>query len=252
MGVVVAEDLATSSRGVLAGLTMGGQEVQAEGAAAHGSGVRVPLPDILTVLEERTHLTRRTLHKILIASGRLDDFRANPQQFVELAGTAIEKVKQRLLVDGIKYQKIGGDEFYVQSLFEENELTGYLRNLVDVKRGLHEQVVYDSAKEKEFAEKLDSNEAVRVFAKLPGWFVVPTPLGNYNPDWAVLVSRDGVERLYFVVETKPSLDQADLLATASGKIDCAKAHFAALVEGQANPAKYDVATDMDGFLARLG
>jgi type III restriction enzyme len=211
----------------------------------------IPLPDILTVLEERTHLTRRTIHRIITESGRLLDFRANPQQFIELVGTVIEKVKQALVVDGIKYQKIGDEEFYAQSLFEEKELSGYLHNLLDVKRGLHEQVVYDSDTERQFAAQLDGNEAVKVFAKLPGWFVVPTPLGNYNPDWAVLVSRDGEERLYFVVETKPSLFGTDLRGNETMKIECATAHFEALAEGQNAPAKYVVATDYDQFVSRL-
>ena len=81
-------------------------------------------------------------------------------------------------------------------------MTGYLRNLLDVDKDTYEQVVYDSEVEAAFADQLEKNIAVKVYVKLPGWFRVPTPLGTYNPDWAVLVDYGDAERLYFVVETK--------------------------------------------------
>jgi len=89
---------------------------------------------------------------------------------------------------------------------------------------------------------------VKVYAKLPGWFKVPTPLGSYNPDWAVLVDKDGEERLYFVVETKGSLFAEDLRDKESGKIECGKVHFKELAVGE-NPAKYVVARTVDDLMA---
>jgi type III restriction enzyme len=124
------------------------------------------------------------------------------------------------------------------TLFETEELIGYLKNMVDVKRGVHEQVIYQSQTEANFAKELDSNESVKVFAKLPGWFKIPTPLGPYNPDWAVLADRDGTERLYFVVETKYSLYDADLRDKEGAKIDCGEAHFEALAVGKTDAAKF--------------
>jgi type III restriction enzyme len=103
---------------------------------------------------------------------------------------------------------IGDDQhYYAQELFQQEELTGYLRNMLkDAHKSVFEHVIYDSGGiERTFAEQLEKNEAVKIYAKLPGWFKVPTPLGTYNPDWAVLVEVDGDERLYFVVETKGSL-----------------------------------------------
>ena len=83
--------------------------------------------------------------------------------------------------------------------------------MLGVTKSVHEHVIYDSSGvERTFAEQLEKNEAVKVYAKLPGWFQVPTPLGSYNPDWAMLVEKDGTERLYFVVETKSSLFTDDL------------------------------------------
>ena len=135
---------------------------------------------------------------------RLDDFKRNPQQFIELAAEAINRCKRLALVDGLKYRRLGEEHLYAQELFETEELTGYFRNLVEVQRSVYEQVVYDSDTEKTFADQLEKNRAIKVYAKLPGWFTVPTPLGGYNPDWAVLVEECGCERLYFVVETKGS------------------------------------------------
>lgn len=193
----------------------------------------IELPDLLTDLQDRTSLTRRTIQRVLSKSGRLDDFKRNPQQFIELAAEAINRCKRLAVVDGIKYQRVGAEHFYAQELFQSEELTGYLRNLVDVQKSVHEQVVYDSEIEKTFAEQLENNNAIKVYAKLPGWFSVPTPLGGYNPDWALLVETDEGERLYFVVETKSSALLDDLRDKERAKVKCGEAHFGALHVGEA-------------------
>ena len=212
------------------------------------------LPDILTDLQDRTQLTRRTIISILTGSGRLDDFKRNPQQFIELAAETINRCKRLALVDGIKYQMLGDQHVYAQELFEKEELTGYLQNmLMDTQKSIYEHVVYDSTTERDFADALEKNDAIKLYAKLPGWFKVPTPLGSYNPDWAVLVEEDDAQRLYFVVETKSSLFADDLRDKESAKIVCGKAHFHALAVGGGalgeNPARYVVANSIDGLLA---
>jgi len=207
------------------------------------------LPDLLTDLQDKTQLTRRSLVRILIASARLDDFKRNPQQFIELATESINRTKRFALVDGIKYQRIGDEHYYAQELFEKEELTGYLKNMLNADKSTYEQVVYDSDVEKTFAEDLEKNEAVKVYAKLPGWFKVPTPLGTYNPDWAVLVEKDGAERLYFVVETKSSLFTDDLRDKESSKIACGREHFQALAVGE-NPARFITARNIDDVMAK--
>ena len=207
------------------------------------------LPDILTSLQNQTGLTRRTLAHILIETDRLHDFKRNPQEFIQIVATAINKTKQTALVDGIKYQRLGDDYYYAQELFEEKELTGYLTNMVESKRGLHEYVVYDSVGvERKFAEDLDANEAVKVYTKLPGWFTVPTPLGDYNPDWAVVIEKDGDLRLYFVVETKGSLFEADLREREWAKIQCGAEHFKAIATSD-RPASFRTATSVDDLLS---
>ncbi|AXD11415.1 DEAD/DEAH box helicase family protein [Salmonella enterica] len=211
------------------------------------------LPDILTELQDRTQLTRRTIISILTGSGRLDDFKRNPQQFIELAAEIINRCKRLALVDGIKYRMLGEQHVYAQELFEKEELTGYLQNmLMDTHKSIYEHVVYDSTTERDFADALEKNDAIKLYAKLPGWFKVPTPLGSYNPDWAVLVEEDNEQRLYFVVETKSSLFADDLRDKESAKILCGKAHFQALAMESAglngNPARYIVASSVGDLM----
>lgn len=210
----------------------------------------IELPDLLTDLQDRTQLTRKTIRHILTESGRLNDFKRNPQQFIEQTGEIINRQKRMALVDGIKYQRLGDEQFYAQELFEREELTGYLKNMLNAEKSVYEEVIYDSDTERDFASQLEMNNAIKVYAKLPGWFRVPTPLGSYNPDWAVLVEQDGGERLYFVVETKSSLFTDDLRDKESAKIKCGKAHFQALTVGE-NPARYVVATKFDDLIAQF-
>ena len=208
----------------------------------------IELPDLLTDLQDKTQLTRKSLVSILTDSRRLTDFRKNPQEFIDLAAEAINRIKRLALVDGIKYQRVGEDQYYAQELFKQEELTGYLKNTLEAQKSIYEHVVYDSAGvEKRFAEEMEKNEAVSVYAKLPGWFKVPTPLGTYNPDWAVLVEDDGQEKLYFVVETKGSGWWDDLRHKEGAKIACGKEHFAVLAEGE-NPARYIHATSVDDLI----
>lgn len=238
-------DLAIGKGGVLATETSNSGPVTVE----EGD---IVLPDVLTDLQDRTQLTRRSLVTILTESGRLADFKRNPQAFIELVAEIINRTKRFALVDGIKYQRIGEGHFYAQELFEQEELTGYLKNMLkDAQKSVFEHVIYDSAGvERSFAEQLEKNDAVKVYAKLPGWFKIPTPLGTYNPDWAVLVQIDGQERLYFVVETKSSLFADDLRALEGAKIACGKVHFSALA-AISGPVTYTTAHTLDDVFSTI-
>jgi type III restriction enzyme len=208
----------------------------------------IELPDVLTELQDRTQLTRRTIQRVLTGSARLDDFKRNPQAFIELAGEAINRCKRLAVVAGIKYQRLGDEHYYAQELFEQEELTGYLKNMLsETRKSVYEQVVYDSGTEADFADALEKNDAIRLYAKLPGWFRVPTPLGTYNPDWAVLVEKDGTELLYLVVETKSGLFTDDLRDKERARIECGGAHFKALMVRE-SPAQYLVARSVDDVL----
>jgi len=189
-------------------------------------------------LQDSTQLTRGSIVKILQQCRKLQDFIRNPQSFVTMAAEAINRTKRLAIVDGIKYHKIGDQDYYAQELFEQEELKGYLKNTVPATKSVYEQIIYDSAGvEKNFAEDLEANEAVIVYAKLPSWFKVPTPLGTYIPDWAVLIEDNGQERLYFVMETKESNWTDDLRSKEGAKILCGKKHFEDIATDK-NPARY--------------
>jgi len=187
------------------------------------------LPDVVGYLQNETNLTRRSIVAIMIRSGRLSDFKNNPQKYIEQVAAIIKRQMRLFIVDGIKYQRIGDRDCYAQELFEQNELFGYLsKNMVASAKSVYDHVIYDSEVEEEFARSFEQSDEVKVFAKLPGWFKIDTPLGSYNPDWAVLVDMSGQPRLFFVVESKGSLFSDALRPIEQGKIDCGKAHFKAL------------------------
>ena len=123
--------------------------------------------------------------------------------------------------------------------------------MLDTTKSVYEKIIYESDVERRFADDLEMNSAVKVYAKLPDWFKVPTPLNTYNPDWAVLIKSDEGERLYFVVETKGSLFPDDIRDIESGKIECGKAHFNALKVGE-SPVRYEVATSFNDLQATVG
>jgi len=187
------------------------------------------LPDILAYLQRETELTRGTLVEILKASGRIKEFSINPQAFMTEAAKLINRALHEMVINGIKYELIEG-QVYEMRLFEEGEVEEYLNRLYEIQssddRTPYDYISFDSQLEREIAEKLDTNENVKFFCKLPRWFVVPTPLGNYNPDWAVVTEND--EKLYLVRESKSTHDRDERRNIENQKIDCGKAHFEAL------------------------
>lgn len=207
------------------------------------------IPDILSYLQNETNLKRQTILEILLRSERLDDFKNNPQKFLDQAKSLIRSTMQGFIVDGIKYQKIGDQAFYAQELFESEELIGYLnKNMLEAEKSVYDHVIYDSETvEAELAQAFEKNEQVKVYAKLPSWFKVDTPLGSYNPDWAVLFDIDGLERLYFVVESKETHIEELLRKEAQGKIKCGRAHFEAL----GADTNYVVASNMDTLMDQV-
>jgi len=187
------------------------------------------LPDLITYLQNETNLTRRTIVKIINDSGRLESFKNNPQKFIEQVSTIIQHQMRLFVVDGIKYHKIGDEHFYAQELFSDNELFGYLqKNMVESQKSVFDHVVYDSDVELEFATAFERSDDIKLYAKLPDWFKIDTPLGTYNPDWAVLIEVDGKEKLYFVVETKSTIFTEERRPKENAKIKCGIAHFKAL------------------------
>lgn len=186
------------------------------------------LPDILAFLQKETELTRHTLAEILKRCGRLGEFKVNPQAFMAAVAKEISRALHDLMLEGIKYEKVSGTH-WEQSRIEQDAEEGivrYLSNLYEVQnrdKALFDAIEYDSEVEKQFARDLDHNEAVKLFVKLPAWFKIDTPIGSYNPDWAFVTERE--EKLYFVRETKSTLDSEERRTKENQKIACGRRHF---------------------------
>ena len=187
------------------------------------------LPDILRLISTKTLLKRSTINKIIQESGRMADFLKNPQEFYEKTLEIIERNRHKLAIDGIKYIKLADEEYYVQEIFDSTELLANLdKNAVAVENSVYDHIVYDSyTVEKPFAVALDNDPDVKMFFKIPSRFKIDTPIGTYNPDWAVYLEKNGEQKLYFVLETKGT-DLYGLRPEEQLKIHCGVEHFKAL------------------------
>jgi len=187
-----------------------------------------PVPDILAYLQNETELTRSTLVRILKQSGRLAELFCDSQRFLDAVAHILKYELHRLLVDGIKYERIAGDGSEAEwemMLFKNEEIINYLTAL-QVNHSVYEYVVYDSEVEREFAKRLDTREDIKLFVKLPSKFEIDTPVGKYNPDWAV-VKHDS-QTLYLVRETKSTKDFEKLRTSEADKVRCGRKHFESL------------------------
>ncbi len=190
------------------------------------------IPDVLGYIQSKTELTRSTIQEILSESGRIGDILINPQLFLDLASQAINRTLYDLMIDGIKYHKIGDSEFYALELFDDKDFFVYLNDFTfkvsDNSKTIYEEFMpLDSGVESKFAQDCETSEQVKFYFKLPNWFKIPTPIGKYNPDWAIVFEGD--KKVYFVTETKDTgTKEVDLLKLSGDeqlKIKCGKAHF---------------------------
>ena len=195
------------------------------------------LPDIISELQEATSLTRRTLVDILIRSGKLKEFIGNPNDFIAMMKRNFQNVLATAVVEGLQYERIGGYIYELRELQkdgqEERDL--FVDRLYEVKNKQKTDFDYiqiDSdgtdAPERQFAELLDSREDVKLFMKLPDKFKIDTPVGNYNPDWAIIKQVDGEDHIYMIRETKSTLDESKRRPTENAKIKAAAKHFEAI------------------------
>lgn len=186
------------------------------------------IPDIITYLQNETELTRKTIVKILkgLDEFRIDYLKANPQSFMEQCIEVINRQKQLLMVEGIQYKRIGDDKYYEQSTLVNDALSAYLNQiLVEGSKSLYVKNVCDSKVEGALAKEFEDSPHIKLYAKLPSWFKVPTPLGDYNPDWAVLYEEEGGKKLYFITESKGTVFDENLRPTEKAKIQCGEKHF---------------------------
>ncbi|MDD4176630.1 MAG: DEAD/DEAH box helicase [Bacteroidales bacterium] len=225
---------APSIRSTKIGITMTdegvGTNYVGEKVESYG-GYSWKIPDVLGYIQGKTELTRSTIQEILSKSGRIGDILINPQLFLDLSSQAIKRTLYDLMIDGIKYQKIGGSE-YEMALFEAQELEVYLDDfsfkVTDTSKTIYEAFVpLDSGVESQFARDCETSDQIKFYFKLPNWFKIPTPIGNYNPDWALVFEDD--KKIYFVAETKdtgaPQIDLSKLTGDEQMKIKCGTAHF---------------------------
>ncbi len=200
-------------------------------AHSHAVAYTGGLPDIIGYLQTQTELTRSTIVAILNKCGRLKEFAQNPQKFMDNVATIIKGELHKLMIDGIKYEKLTvGETEWSMQLFRDKEILSYLSNRQDVKKSVYDAITYDSEIERQFAETLDNREDIKFFVKLPSWFRVETPVGEYNPDWAIVKQED--ETLYLVRETKgvsyTAANAGKFRGSESDKIKCGQRHFEAI------------------------
>jgi type III restriction enzyme len=191
------------------------------------------LPDIVADIQAETSLTRQTIVEILNASNRLREFAHNPSDFTYAVKRVLKDILALAVVDGVQYEKIDGLVYELRQLQDDGkqEKSRFLDQLYKVKnraKTTYDYVEYDSEVENKFAAKLDANEDIKLFVKLPREFKVPTPVGDYNPDWAIVKKVDGEEKIYMIRETKGSQNNLDLRSTEKAKIDCGQKHFGAI------------------------
>ena len=212
------------------------------------------IPNIVKDLQDNTHLTRKTIIEILTRSNEQDStfekLLINPTEYFNRTLEIIKSNLNKLVIEKIEYHKLDGQDYEV-SKFKESfedwvEKGDYIKSrLVASEKSIYDYVKCDSVVEVEFAQELEEIEDIEFFLKLPNWFKIKTPVGNYNPDWAITVNVDGEKETYFVIETKGSSNRDDLKTIEEKKIDCGYKHFALSSE-----VVYDFCVDYDQFSYR--
>lgn len=200
--------------------------------------------DLLGEITEKTQLTRRTVAAILrgVAPGTFGKFRLNPEQFITEAARLINEQKATVIVEHLTYDTL--EDRFDSAIFTENQTAQDFTKAGDkLKKHVYDFVVTDSKIERDFVTELDTSTEVAVYAKLPRGFFIPTPVGNYNPDWAIAFTDGSVKHVYFVAETKGSLSTLQIKGVEDAKIQSARKFFAALSEKNGEDVTYDVVTD---------
>lgn len=232
---LVADDLTSG-----AGFAVSSTETHTETVTA-GSQVKY---DLLGEIAEKTQLTRRTVAAILrgVAVGTFTKFRLNPEQFITEASRLINEQKASVVVEHLTYDTL--DDRFDSAIFTANQTKQDLAKAGDkLKKHIYDYVVTDSKIERDFVADLDTSKEVAVYAKLPRGFFIPTPVGNYNPDWAIAYTEGSVKHVYFVAETKGSLSTLQLRGVEDAKIECARKFFTSLNDKNGQQVRYDVVTD---------
>jgi len=211
-----------------------------------GSSVKY---DLIGKLVGETGLTRKAVVAILtgIEKSVFEQFKFNPEEFIIKAAALINDEKATAIIQHITYNVL--DEHYDTDIFTEPTIKGKLgTNAMKAQRHLYDHIVYDSTNERDFATDLDTNTDVAVYVKLPDSFYIATPVGHYNPDWAIAFYEGTVKHIYFVAETKGSMSSMQLRLIEESKIHCAREHFKAISNGN---VVYDVADSYQALMEKV-
>ncbi|MCD8160525.1 MAG: DEAD/DEAH box helicase family protein [Clostridiales bacterium] len=202
--------------------------------------------DLVGKLVEETGLTRKDVIAILTGIDKVvfNQFKDNPEEFIIKAAALINDEKATAIIEHITYDML--DEHYGTEVFTDPTIKGKLGvNAMKAKHHLYDHIVYDSSNEQKFATELDTNDSVAVYVKLPDGFYISTPVGHYNPDWAIAFKEGTVKHIYFVAETKGSMRSMQLRDIEKAKIHCAQEHFKAISSGS---VVYHVVDSYDALL----
>lgn len=205
--------------------------------------------DLIGKLVGETGLTRKAVVRILSGIEKVvfDQFKDNPEEFIIKAAALINDEKATAIVQHITYNVL--DEQYDTDIFTEPTIKGQLgTNAMKAQRHLYDHIIYDSTNERDFAAELDTNTDVAVYVKLPDSFYISTPVGRYNPDWAIAFYEGTVKHIYFVAETKGSMSSMQLRLIEESKIHCAREHFKAI---SGDNVVYDVVDSYETLLNKV-
>lgn len=215
------------------------------------SGTKIKY-DLVGKLVDDTGLTRECIVNILTGIEKciFEQFKQNPEEFIIKAARLINEQKATLIVQHIAYSKIDGKEgVYSTDIFAEPTLKGKLGlNAMATSKNIYDHLLYDSDGEKNFASELEASNDVVVYVKLPKGFYISTPVGKYNPDWAIAFDKEHMKHVYFIAETKGSLETLELREIESAKIKCARKHFEAISNEE---VKYDVVSNYNELITKV-
>ena len=208
--------------------------------------------DLVGKLVDETGLIRECIVKIMTGIEKcvFDQFKQNPEEFIIKAANLINEQKATLIVQHIAYTKIDGkDGVYSTDIFTEPTLKGKLGvNAITTTKNIYDHLLYDSTGEKDFAQHLEESQDVVVYVKLPKGFYISTPVGKYNPDWAIAFNKEHVRHIYFIAETKGSMQTLELREIEQAKINCARKHFTAISD---NDVQYDVVSNYSELITKV-
>jgi type III restriction enzyme len=219
--------------------------------ATIGSSIKY---DLLGKIAENVHLTRKTLADILSGIEKVvfDQFKQNPEHFIAEASRLINEQKATAIIEKLTYDEVAGT--YDTSIFTAGQSRqDFTKASEKLKKHIYDYVITDSKNERTFVRELDTSAEVVVYAKLPRGFLIPTPVGDYNPDWAISFTEGKVKYIYFVAETKDSMSSMELREIEKKKIECARKFFDKInLKIEKDKVKYDVVDSFSKLMDVVG